>query len=440
MTSPRRVILLLLSLCLLGACVQFEQVATPGQDDGIGGTGIFANTDGIGGTGHRGDPDTDGIGGTGLWANIAGSGDVALYGVVTALETLVVNGHGMYLPEDSEFLLNGQPEKVAALSIGQVVAVRAGLVNGVITAKAIHADDTVIGPIESLAVDGASLQVLGQRVALGSHTRINIDSDDGGHTELRVGDVIRISGLRRLDGSIEASLVQLAAPTQSYSVAGWVVPAGENGFAIGDLKLPRAMLSVSSGAAQRLVVTGDIRGGEFSVEKVSMRPALPFAGEVDYWSIQGYAVRQLNTRQIRFSGYRGTLRGGQDLESGFTDERRVIMGIRSDGTETPAINRVRPSPLRHPDSSMTIPHYSPGLVQPEVVFAPTVRVPKPDPGSDITIPQQRPGVDRQTIGAPRQPRVLTARPSVPRPVPPAVDIKPRPTTLPPITDSLPSGG
>ena len=408
--------------------------------DGIGGTGILASTDGIGGTGHRGDPDTDGIGGTGLWANMAGSGDVALYGVVTSLETLVVNGHGMFLLENSEFLLNGQPEKIAALSIGQVVAVRAGLVNGVITAKAIQADDPVIGPIESVAADGASLKVLGQRVALGSYTRMNMGSGDDGHTKLTAGDVVQVSGLRRLDGSIDASLVQLAGATASYSVAGWVVPTTDSGFVIGDLKLPDAALTVSSGSAQRLVVTGDIRGGEFSVNKVSTRPALPFAGEVDYWSIQGYATNQLDTQQIQFSGYRGTLRGGHELGSDFTHERRVIMGIRSDGAQAPTIHQVRPSPHKHPDSSMIIPHYSPGLVQPEVVFAPILRVPKPDPGSDVTIPKQRPGVDRQSIGVPRQPRLPTARPSVPRPVPSIVDIELRPTGLPPITDSLPSGG
>ena len=189
-----------------------------------------------------------------------------------------------------------------------------------------------------------------------------------------------------------------------------------------------------------LVVTGDIRGGEFSVKDVATRPALPFVGEVDYWSIQGYAMSQPDAQQIQFSGYRGALRGGPELGSDLTHEQRVIMGILSGGAQAPAINDVRPSPLTNPDSSMTIPHYSPGLTQPEVIFAPTVRVPTSDPGSDITVPQQRPGVDRQTIEGPSQPRIPTEQPSPPRPIPPIVDIEPRPTTLPPMTDSLPAGG
>jgi hypothetical protein len=117
-----------------------------------------------------------------------------------------------------------------SLSVGQVVAVRAGLVNGVITANEIHADDSAVGPIDALATDGSWLEVLGQRVVLGSYTRMELDQSRDGDTTLRIGDVVQISGLRHLDGMINATLVRTAGPTATYSVAGWAVRAANNAF------------------------------------------------------------------------------------------------------------------------------------------------------------------------------------------------------------------
>lgn len=438
MNSVGRYTFLLTALCWLAACAQFDRVAVPEPDDGIGGTGVFVSTDGIGGTGHRGDPNTDGIGGTGLWASLGGSGDVAIYGVVTSLKTLVVNGHGMFLSESLELILNGQPGEIAALNIGQVVAVRAGLVNGLITAKAIHADDAVIGPIDRVGADGTWLEVLGQQVALGAYTRTSLGSGHEKPATLRAGDVVRVSGLRRLDGSIDATLVQLTEPTTTFSVAGWAVPTADKEFSIGQLRFSDATLADIGDRAQRVIVTGAVHGGEFTAEKTSTRPALPFAGEVDYWSVQGYAASDPETANIRFSGYRGELTSGPDLELDFATEQRVIMGIRAGQSPMPAIDRVKLSPLAHPDASMIIPGYSPRLGQPEVVFAPTMRPIESAVGSDITIPQQRSsGIEGQTTGVPTVHQVPTVRPAVPRPALPRVDIEPRAVRLPPVSDSFP---
>ncbi len=455
MISTGRVVALLLSILLLNACAQFE------PDDGIGGTGIIAGTDGIGGTGHRGDPDADGIGGTGLWANLAGSGDVAIYGVVTSLDTLVVNGHGMYLSENSEYLLNGLPEKIATMNVGQVIAVRAGLVDEVITAKAVHSDDAVIGPVDSVATDGAWLEVLGQRVVLGSYTQVNLGPGRDSPAAIHAGDVVRISGLRRLDGSIDASLILMAGSDTSYSVAGWAMRTADNSFVVGSLRLPTVATAGLEDPAHRVVVTGTVRDGEFAVDQVAIRQALPFADEVTRWSIQGYAAIDPNFDQIRFSSYQGNLSGGRELGPKFTAEQRVIMGIRAGVASMLEIDGVRPSPFGRPDSSMTIPTYSPGIRLPEVVFGPNILLPQSVPGTDITIPKGPIGIDPSGNGISKVPRMPNDRPNVPRPVPPRVDMEPpgmpndRPNVprpvpprvdmeppapvLQPTTDSLPTG-
>ena len=140
-----------------------------------------------------------------------------------------------------------------------------------------------------------------------------------------------------------------------------------------------------------------MRDGEFALGQVSIRQSLPFAGEVEYWSIQGYALADPNAVQLRFSGYHGALKGGSDVALGTSAEQRVIVGVRAGSSSTPTIHRVRMSPLRHPDASMTIPGHSPTQVRPGVVIAPNLQtgeralVPRPLPlRIDVKPPAPRP--------------------------------------------------
>jgi hypothetical protein len=136
-------------------------------------------------------------------------------------------------------------------------------------------------------------------------------------------------------------------------------------------------------------VTGEMRDGEFALEQVSIRQSLPFADEVEYWSIQGYALADPNAVQLRFSGYHGALRGGSDVALDTSAEQRVIVGIRAASSSTPTIHRVRMSPLRHPDASMRIPGYSPTQVRPAVVIAPNLQTGERAQGSEISISRPR---------------------------------------------------
>jgi hypothetical protein len=115
------------------------------------------------------------------------------------------------------------------------------------------------------------------------------------------------------------------------------------------------------------------------------------------------------------------------------------MGIRAGVASMLEIDGVRPSPFGRPDSSMTIPTYSPGIRLPEVVFGPNILLPQSVPGTDITIPKGPIGIDPSGNGISKVPRMPNDRPNVPRPVLPRVDMEPPAPVLQPTTDSLPTG-
>ena len=91
--------------------------------------------------------------------------------------------------------IDGEAASVKALRIGHVARVVAQRqANGMLTTNRIDAVSEVVGPIES--VKDGEITVLGQKVAW------------TGRQNWRVGTQVAVSGLRRTDGVIVASLVE----------------------------------------------------------------------------------------------------------------------------------------------------------------------------------------------------------------------------------------
>jgi hypothetical protein len=152
----------------------------------------FAQSDrGIGGTGatqDEADPAAGrdrGIGGTGVIGTIRGFGSI------------VVNGVHISYPRDAAVRTDGQAGTTADLQIGQVVRVVAQRQGGRLATRSIEITSEVVGPVET--VSRQTLTVAGQTVSV---------SAVKGAQAWRVGDVVAVSGLRRPDGTIVASLVQ----------------------------------------------------------------------------------------------------------------------------------------------------------------------------------------------------------------------------------------
>lgn len=183
-----------------------QTAGDPGQDRGIGGTGARPSEEETPG-GDRG------IGGTGV------------IGTIRRFGSIVVNDLRIAYPPDVRVSIDGAPARVADLKVGHVVRVVARGSEGALSTRAIAVTSEVVGPVEAVA--RGRLTVLGQAVSTSGLT---------GSKRFAVGERVAVSGLRRGDGTIVASLIEPRADG-SARVAGPVRRGRDGTLRIGGLHL-----------------------------------------------------------------------------------------------------------------------------------------------------------------------------------------------------------
>jgi hypothetical protein len=195
-----------------------------GDDSGIGGTGIQlkgGDEGGIGGTGIqlRGG-DEGGIGGTGIQlrgGDEGGIGGTGIYGSVTRVDELCVNGLHVHLHASTGIWRNGQPASGNPLALGQVVWVRAAERDGRLYADRVDALSATVGPLTSIDAAGRRIELgrLSVRVAPGA---ILVDADGGPLADLaplRVGESLDVSGFYQPDGVLAATRIERVSGTRA---------------------------------------------------------------------------------------------------------------------------------------------------------------------------------------------------------------------------------
>ncbi|AWN34817.1 DUF5666 domain-containing protein [Methylobacterium radiodurans] len=228
--SRRLVLGLLAGAALLPGRLPAQEA--PVRDQGIGGTG--ARPTDAPGEGDRG------IGGTGV------------IGTIRRFGSIVVNDLRIGYPDDVAVHIDGAPARASDLRIGHVVRVVARLAGGGsaggLTTRRIDVTSEVVGPVQ--AVGRNSLTVLGQRVATGTAGGV-----------WTIGQRVAVSGLRRPDGVVVASLIEPRAAGPDR-VAGPVRRGGDGALRIGGLRLTGAgPLPVG----RRAAVAGRLRDGGLAV-------------------------------------------------------------------------------------------------------------------------------------------------------------------------------
>lgn len=239
---------------------------------------------GIGGTGMSAAPPTDGdrgIGGTGV------------IGTIRRFGSIIVNGLRISYPSDVWVEIDGRPAGLSDLRIGHVVAVAASGAPSRLSTRTIRVEREVVGPVS--AVDGRTLHVLGQTIAV-----------EGKTVAVQPGDWVAVSGIRRLDGVVAASLVESAPPGVARVSGPLVVQYGR--FAVSGLTVS------GMGAAlvgQRVVIGGTMRGNDFVPGSVTADPALAVLTEGRSASIEAFAIRDGD--QLRL-GSGQTIDGGSRVK------------------------------------------------------------------------------------------------------------------------------
>ncbi|MCE4224234.1 hypothetical protein HCU64_10770 [Methylobacterium sp. C25] len=321
--SPRRrrFLGLLGGLPLLLASVRMPRAQVDPGDRGIGGTGARPPEDEVPG-GDRG------IGGTGV------------IGTIRRFGSIVVNDLRISYPRDVAVRIDGAPAQVSDLKIGHVVRVVAEGGEGALSTKLIDVTSEVVGPVEAVAK--GRLTVLGQKVSSAKASA------------WKVGDIVAVSGLRRGNGTIVASLIEARREAASR-VTGPVRKGADGAPMIGGLRLDGLNAGL---VGRRASVEGRSVANGLAVAS-ARDVSRPFPSGLGQASIEGYVERHGGTLRLG-SGLRLDNASGISVSSG---SRAVLTsGIAADGRLT--VDSVRIEGRREPGGRLEPGGEGPGRFRP----------------------------------------------------------------------------
>lgn len=180
---------------------------------GIGGTGV--QQDGIGGTGVQAN---SGVGGTGAQAN-SGVGGTGIIGVITGFASICVNGLEVHYDSQTYVDVDGAAASIDALNIGQLVAIESSNKGNQLRAQRVSVSHIMIGRIEKVDAAQNTVQIMGQTIRLGSNTI--------GGADLKVNQIVKVSGLVTANNLVHAMRFDLAAANTPSSIAGLIDKTGQ---------------------------------------------------------------------------------------------------------------------------------------------------------------------------------------------------------------------
>ncbi|AOE85167.1 DUF5666 domain-containing protein [Pseudomonas sp. TCU-HL1] len=278
---------------------------------GIGGTGAPADNGGLGGTGAR--ADNGGIGGTGAPADDGGIGGTGIVGTITGFGSICVNGVEVHFDNKVALSENGVPASSDQLAIGQVVAVEAGPSARGLQARSIAILHAYEGPITNVAAGSASMRVMGQPVHFASGARVA----EG----LRIGEPVRVSGLRNARGEVVASRIDRAPNLAQASAIGAIERAGD---------LQGLALSKPLAPSNEVLVRGTWNGRQLNVVQTRSDPGMPFAGRVRNALVEGL-VRAQQGNRIEVGGFTAYVDRSTAYSGGLAADLAVDRRVRVSG-------------------------------------------------------------------------------------------------------------
>lgn len=290
-----------------------------------------------GGMGGTGAVATGGIGGTGAPADEGGMGGTGIVGTITGFGSICVNGVEVHFDSAVALSENGAPASTDRLAVGQVVAVEASASPHGLRARSIAILHAYEGPITDAQAGAAALRVMQQPVHLAPGARVA--------QGLRIGEPVRVSGLRNARGEVVASRIDRAPNLTQVSAIGAVLRAGD---------LQGLALSKPLAPSGEVLVRGTWDGKRLNVARTQRDPGIPFAGRVRNALVEGL-VRGQQGNRIELGGFtayvdRSTAYSGGQVGDLAVDRRIRVTGIFSKEREIRAA-RIDLSPERPFSSS-----------------------------------------------------------------------------------------
>jgi hypothetical protein len=313
----------------------------PAPVGGIGGTGLAQGPGGIGGTGLKdwGIISPNGIGGTGI------------VGIVTGHGSIWVNGLEVEIAPGAHIEQDGQPIPAALLAVGDLVAVQAQGDGPQPIAQAVAVVPVLQGPVQEAERATGKVKVLGQTVRIGQETRLR----EGGFPA--IGQSIRVHGLLRADGTVEASSI---APASGGSVRlTGTLERRESGWMAAGVPLRlEAGTAVSAQAGKPVIVIGTWDGTAILAESVQPDPFSALLERVSQVSLQGYLLPVGAGAALRAGGAQVRLSAPAGLIDPSGGERLVVTtGILSPDRKV-AVTAIRVMERMFPPASSSSPRGS----------------------------------------------------------------------------------
>ena len=378
--STLRNIAAAVALCALTACASapHQSAHAPGNGDGIGGTGIQHA--------QNGETNGDGIGGTGIVGTISGFGSI------------IVNGLTLEFDPKTAVETNGKPTTLEALKVGQVIRAVAGRKDGELYLDSIDIQHAVTGPVSAIDYDAQTMMVLGQSV------RLNLGGDKtatSAFSNLKVGDIVSVSGLRWADGTIIATRVDEQSKDERLIIRGTATVVSSDSVQVGGLAIPLEGAVVSAPqAGEQVFASGRMINDQFVPDVVMGEAPLPFKDTVRDVSLEAYAPNAAaDDGPVSIHGI--TIDDAALPEGTALNDRIVITG------RIAAPNRITATGIERVRTVVTI-HAVRGFMRPSAV-----RPDAPSRRPERVAPPERPEVERPQWVKPETPTPL--RPEIERP-------------------------
>jgi len=211
--------------------------------------------------------------GIGTFAFItAATGTSFAKGIVSGFGSVVVGGTHHIVTANTAITVDDNPgNSESDLELGDYVEIRSTFdfdgTARTFTADTIEAVESVEGPVDlpTSIIDGpdtGTLQVLGQTMRVTPATILaNTDFGVGGLTELLNNDYVEVHGLRRPDGSVDASLVERKLPAvnviEMTGIIGATDPLGDS-FTINGLTVTYTLAGLQNFPGAREPAVDDL--------------------------------------------------------------------------------------------------------------------------------------------------------------------------------------
>ena len=233
-----------------------------------------------------------GLGGTGIDTAESGIGGTGIIGTISGFGSICVNGVEVNFAEETPVQFDGHPGTASELKLGHVVFVEASGTGARVAATRIRMRSEVRGPVATVDAQTGRIELLGQVVVTDRRTAYpeGADSLRKALEAIRPGDIIRVSGLRRPDGLVQASRIEPAPDRDDVGLSGWVtaVAPGKvsiNGFPV---SLRDPTLGAGLGEEQRVTLCGRLSPQGLLATELDIHPRVPFDGRLGLLDLEGY--------------------------------------------------------------------------------------------------------------------------------------------------------